>query len=110
MRSLWLFATLVLAACATTAPPADADPVEGGRPQPTAIHGVTPGHKCDAAGTAGFVGKPGTSETGAAIKQATKAAVLRWAPPGYILTMDYSENRVTVYLGADRKVTKITCG
>ena len=46
----------------------------------------------------------------AAIKRATRAAVLRWAPPGYMLTMDYREDRVTVYLGADRKITKVNCG
>src|SRR5438067_13634208 len=110
MRSLWLFATALLTACATAAPPAVAGPNEGGPPRPTPVHGVTPGHKCDATGTGKFIGKSGTSETGAAIKRATKAAVLRWAPPGYMLTMDYSENRVTVYLGEDRKVTKVSCG
>jgi hypothetical protein len=74
------------------------------------MHGVTPGHKCESAGTDRFIGQPGTSETGAAIIRATHAAVLRWAPPGYMLTMDYREDRVTVYLGADRKITKINCG
>ena len=110
MRSLWLFATALLAACATAAPPAVAGPDEGGPPRPTPIHGVTPGHKCDATATGKFIGKPGTSETGAAIKRITKAAVLRWAPPGYMLTMDFREDRVTVYLGANRNVNKIACG
>jgi hypothetical protein len=36
--------------------------------------------------------------------------VLRWAPPGYMMTMDYREDRVTVYLGEDRRITKINCG
>ena len=68
------------------------------------------GHKCDAAGTARFIGQPGTGATGAAIKRTTKAAVLRWAPPGVMLTMDFREDRVTVYLGPDKRVTKINCG
>jgi hypothetical protein len=74
------------------------------------VHGVTPGHRCDASRTQAFIGQPGTSATGAAIMRATRAAALRWAPPGYMLTMDYREDRVTVYLGADYKVTKISCG
>ena len=42
--------------------------------------------------------------------RASKAAVLRWAPPGVMLTMDYREDRVTVSLGPDRKVTQVKCG
>jgi hypothetical protein len=105
MRKIFLLAPALLAACETNTAPGDAGP-----PQPTPIHGVTPGHKCRTEGTAKFIGQSGTSQTGAAIKRATRAAVLRWAPPGYMLTMDFREDRVTVYLGADRKITKINCG
>jgi hypothetical protein len=35
--------------------------------------------------------------------------VLRWAPPGVMLTMDFCEDRVTVYLARDKKITKISC-
>jgi hypothetical protein len=97
MRKIMLVAPALLAACATA-------------PAATPVHGVTPGHKCDAAGTGRFIGQPGTQVTGAAIKRATNAAVLRWAPPGVMLTMDFREDRVTVYLGPDKKITKINCG
>jgi hypothetical protein len=97
MRKLVLAAPALLAACSTA-------------PAPTPVHGVTPGHACNAAGTEQFIGQPGTSETGAAIVHATNAAVLRWAPPGYMLTMDYREDRVTVHLGPDGKITEIKCG
>jgi hypothetical protein len=106
MRKIFLLAPALLAACAANSSAQDSP----GPPQPTPIHGVTPGHKCRTAGTSPFIGKPGTSENGAAIKRASRAAVLRWAPPGYMLTMDYREDRVTVYLGDDRKITKINCG
>jgi hypothetical protein len=106
MRKIVLLAPALLTACAANAPPQDSP----GPSQPTPIHGVTPGHKCRITGTSQFIGKPGNSETGAAIKRVTRAAVLRWAPPGYMLTMDYREDRVTVYLGENRKVTKINCG
>jgi hypothetical protein len=42
--------------------------------------------------------------------RASHAAVLRWAPPGSMLTMDYREDRVTVHLDAAGKVTEIKCG
>jgi len=106
MRSIFLVAPALLAACAANSPPQDSP----GPPQPIPLHGVTPGHKCRTAGTRQFIGKPGTSQTGAAIKRAARAAVLRWAPPGYMLTMDYREDRVTVYLGEDRRITKVSCG
>jgi peptidase inhibitor I78 family protein len=106
MRRISLLPPALLAACAASSPPQDSP----GPPQPTPIHGVTPGHKCQTARTSQFIGKEGTSETGAAIKRVSHAAVLRWAPPGYMLTMDYREDRVTVYLGPDRKITKINCG
>ena len=106
MPKRWLLSALLLAACSTNPPPQHSP----GPPQPTPVHGVTPGHKCDATATDKFIGAAGTSETGSAIQKATKAAVLRWAPPGYMLTMDFREDRVTVHLGADYKVTKIACG
>ena len=97
MRSFILALPALLAPCAS----APAGPI---------IHGETPGHTCNAAGTDGFIGQPGSSETGAAILRATRAAVLRWAPPGYMLTMDFRADRVTVRLGPDYKVTDIKCG
>lgn len=97
MRRALLLAPSLLAACATA-------------PAETPVHGVTPGHKCETAGTDRFIGATGTGETGAAIMRASHAAVLRWAPPGVMLTMDYREDRVTVHLGPDRKITRIRCG
>lgn len=100
MRSLLFFATLMLGGCATAAPPAADIPV----------HGQTSGHICRAAGTAQFVGQPATRETGSAIMRASGAAVLRWAPPGRMMTMDYREDRVTVRTGPDNRITQINCG
>ena len=76
----------------------------------TPIHGVTPGHKCQASGSEYFIGQAASSDIGAAILRETHAAVLRWAPPGVMLTMDYREDRVTVRLGPDRKITALNCG
>jgi hypothetical protein len=71
---------------------------------------VTPGHKCTTDGTDQFIGQEGTEATGNAILKASNAAVLRWAPPGVMLTMDYREDRVTIWLDPAKKITKIRCG
>jgi len=97
MRNMLLLCGAMLGACSTA-------------PAATPVHGVTPGHKCQLEGTDQFIGQPGTSATGAAIMRVSHAAVLRWAPPGYMLTMDFSENRVTVHLDEANKVTEIKCG
>ena len=97
MRKVALLTATLLGACSTA-------------PAQIPVHGVTPGRKCEAAGTDQFIGQMGTSETGAAIMRLSNAAVLRWAPPGIMLTMDYREDRVTVWLGPDGKITKIRCG
>jgi len=97
MRKLLMLTPALVAACST----APAQPV---------MHGTVPGRICNAAGTESFIGQQGTSESGAAIMRATNSAVLRWAPPGYMLTMDYSASRVTVRLDSTRKITAINCG
>ena len=99
MRKSLLLVPAMLGACATASPP-DATPV----------HGVTPGHKCQANGTDHFIGQLDSRSTGLAVKQATKAAVLRWSPPNTMLTMDYREDRVTIWVDANKRITKIRCG
>ena len=97
MRKMFLLAPVLAAACST----APADPP---------IHGVTPGHKCETAGTDQFIGQTRSDEVGTAIKNVSHAAVLRWAPPGVMLTMDFREDRVTVWLDPANKITQIKCG
>jgi hypothetical protein len=95
MPRLALISLLPLAACAAAEPQ---------------MLGVTPGHKCQAAGTAHFLGQSATDKLARAIIRETHAAILRWSPPGVMLTMDYREDRVTVRLGPDRKVMALNCG
>jgi hypothetical protein len=97
MRRFLLFAPAMLAACAAVPP------------QPN-VHGAVPVRICNAGGGDLFIGQPGTAERGAAILKATNGAVLRWAPPGYMLTMDYSASRVTVTLDEANRITRINCG
>lgn len=94
MREFALLSPLLMTACVTQPP----------------VHTEAPGAICNAAGTDSFIGQAGSSETGAAILRATHSATLRWAPPGIMLTMDFSPSRVTVRLGPDGRVTAISCG
>lgn len=98
MRRMLPLVPALLAACASNAP---ANPP---------IHGVTPGQKCTTARTAQFIGRIRTASTGNAIKRASHAAVLRWSPPNTMLTMDYREDRVTVWVDSSKMITHIRCG
>ena len=95
MRKLALLGFALLTACAAAQPP---------------VHGTTQGRRCQSDAKVSFVGQMATSETGAAILKATNAAVLRWAPPGALLTMDYRFDRVTVRTGADGRIISVSCG
>ncbi len=97
MRRVVVLAPALLAACST----APAAPI---------VHGRTPGHTCKMDGTDQFIGQVRTDKVSAAIKRVSNAAVLRWAPPGVMLTMDYREDRVTVHLDPADKITEIRCG
>ena len=99
MRSALVVIPVALAACSTAPAPAE-----------TPVHGETPGHTCTTDGTDQFVGQTRSDAVGNQIKQASHAAVLRWAPPGVMLTMDFRADRVTVWLDALNKITQIKCG
>ncbi|WP_155264622.1 I78 family peptidase inhibitor [Sphingomonas segetis] len=100
MRKIVALTPALLAAC-STAPAAPADPP---------VHGETPGHTCTEEGTSQFIGQTRSDAVGAEIKRVSNAAVLRWAPPGVMLTMDYRADRVTVWLDSANKIFKIRCG
>jgi Peptidase inhibitor I78 family len=104
MRRVALAIAALVAACVSNRS-APAQPV-----QATPIHGDTPGHTCRTAGTDKFIGKTATKMIGAAIKDVTRAAVLRWAPPYTMLTMDFRADRVNVYFDSQKTITKINCG
>ena len=97
MRKFGLFAAAIVAGCSTAAVE---PPVRGG----------TAGRTCSQNRAAAYVGQPATSEIGSAILSATNAAVLRWAPPGMMMTMEFRADRVTVHIGPDGRITKVSCG
>ena len=95
MRRLALLACLVLPACAaTTASPAP--------PAGAAV--------CRPENLARFVGQPATQELGAEMQRVSGARVLQWVGHGMMVTMDFSPQRLRVFLTADNRIDRASCG
>ena len=88
---------LAMSACATN-PPADAAPP---------VHGGT--GTCDPTNIQQFVGQEATAETQERMKQVSGASIIRIVPPGTVITMEYSPERLTVYTDANNRVEKLSC-
>ena len=93
MRKSILLAPFALAACATAAAP----------PPPS-------GGICQGDNLGQFAGRPATQELGAEVLRVSGARVLRWVAHGMMVTMEYSDQRVTVWLRPDNRVDRATCG
>ena len=65
---------------------------------------------CLPAALSQFTGQTATSELGARMLRLTGKTALRWVQPGMMVTMDYREDRLTVYLDAANKVDRASCG
>ena len=57
-----------------------------------------------------FVGQKADAGSGLAIRRATGADVVRWAPPRSAMTMDFQEGRVTIAYDDAMNITAVTCG
>ena len=57
-----------------------------------------------------FVGQKADGASGLAIRQATGADEVRWAPPRTAMTMEFKEGRVTVAYDDAMTITAVTCG
>ena len=94
MRRLAVLAPLLAAACSTV--PADGAPPPAGT--------------CNVEGLNVYVGRDATPETGAEVTAKSGARVIRWVPKDSMVTMEFSAERVTVYLDANNKIERINCG
>lgn len=100
MRRLSLLPLLSLAACATAQPdPLVVPPADDGAAAAT----------CRREALAAFTGQPRSAALGTQILAATGAKEIRWVPPGTMVTMDYRDDRVTVYLDAAGRVERAAC-
>ena len=85
---------MAMAGCATAAEEA---PVRGGG-------------SCDASRAQGLIGRASSQDLGREALRLTGARVVRVIPEGGMVTMDFSEDRVNLYLDGKNKVVKVACG
>jgi hypothetical protein len=98
MRRIALFAAAAMVASCAAAP---------AQPPP---HGQTPGHECQSAGLANFVGGQATTAVGAEILRVSNAAAVRWVQPGMMVTMEFRADRVTAWLAPGNRIERVNCG
>lgn len=95
MRKPAMLAPLMVAACSTVPTDGAGPPLSG---------------SCRNEGLSAYVGQNATPETGGEIMRKSGARVLRWVPKGAIITMEFSADRVTIYLDANNKIERVNCG
>ena len=93
MRNLSLLLLAPLAvACTSLAPPL-----------------ATPGDACSPASLARYTGLAANDALVARMKRETGKTALRWVRPGMVVTMEYREDRLTIYLDAANRVERASC-
>lgn len=86
---------ILLTACATQAAPPAYDPAGP--------------HKCDPTNIQQFVGQQRSSELERKMLEVSGASLVRWAPFGTAVTMEFSADRLTVFLDEANRVDRISC-
>lgn len=105
MRKLLLLAPVLLAGCSAAAPPAA---TAGTVPQGASGSPAT--SECRQGDYAQFVGRTRSEALEAELREASGARVIRWVPPGMMVTMDYRMDRMTVRLDAQNRIIAANCG
>jgi hypothetical protein len=98
MHKLLLLSPLLLGACAIQPAPAE-PPVMG---QSNSL--------CRSGDYSRFQGRVASAEVRGELQRASGAQVMRWVPPGMVVTMDYREDRMTVKLDAQNRIVSASCG
>ena len=97
MRLAAMAIIAITAACAQT-PPADAETPPRGE------------GSCDASKAQQLVGRTATAAVERAARRLSGARMVRVIPKDGVVTMDYREDRLNLYLNGARKVERISCG
>ena len=79
---------------------------------PPAEDGATPkgGGSCNAAPAQKLLGRARSQAAGAEARRLSGAAALRWIPEGTVVTMEYREDRINIYLDGTNRIKEISCG
>jgi hypothetical protein len=85
---------LLLSACAMNGPPEHSGPARA----------------CNAGPVQQFVGRPGSAKVVASAKRSAGARTVRRITPGMMVTMDFRADRLNVYVDAQGRVERLSCG
>jgi hypothetical protein len=96
MRSILLIPALFAVAACTTPAPADPSP-------PTAA-------SCNAEAAQSYVGRKADTQTVDAARKAAGARTARVLKPDQMVTMEYMEGRLNIYVDAANTIERIACG
>lgn len=96
MRRLGLLVALALPACAAATP------------EP-AVRGAST-YVCGGDDLGRFTGQPATQQLGAEMQRVSGAGRLQWVGHGMMVTMDFNPQRLRVFLTADNRVERASCG
>jgi hypothetical protein len=96
---LALAAAPALAACATAVP---GSPYPGGNSADRYV--------CRNTMLEQFNGRPAGAELGNEIIRASGSKTLQWIPAGTMVTMEFREDRVRIYLDEQNRVQRVSCG
>ncbi|GAA4014685.1 hypothetical protein GCM10022280_11510 [Sphingomonas swuensis] len=99
-RLLLVAATLpLIAACATAQP---GSPYPGGNSADRYV--------CSGTMLAQFKGRPASAELANEIIRSSGSKTLQWVAKGMMVTMDYRDDRVRVWLDGQNRVERANCG
>jgi hypothetical protein len=90
---------IALAGCTTTP---DAPPMSDPMPPAAA--------QCHADAAQSLVGQPATAQNVELARQRAGAQVARVLTPGQMVTMEFREGRLNVYVDASNVITRVACG
>ena len=99
----------VLSACNSTHGDGGSHPTAH-LPDPVPVLPVDQGTACNRDVLPSYVGKALTDALQEEIRTRSGARHLRVGKPGMAMTMDFRQDRVTVYVGADNRIESISCG
>ena len=65
---------------------------------------------CRVDGFDALIGREANDATGKEILRVSGAKSLRWVQPGMAVTQEYNPERVTAWIGANNRISRLNCG
>jgi hypothetical protein len=78
-------------------------------PETYPVRGET-GRRCDAAKAKRLVGRKRSPRVEAEALRLSGAAIVRWIPPGTMVTMDYRADRLDLRVDGKGRILSVSCG